>query len=73
MGGRLRILRGCIKRRNWRGIRFIMSNFVLGLWPICYQCGAWNWDTRRLCWRCRLDNFIKFLSEPIPEDDNATD
>lgn len=69
--GRLRILRGCVERRYWKGVRFIIWNFVSGLWPLCYQCGVWNWDTRRLCWRCRLDNFQRFLDEPLSEVDDA--
>lgn len=58
---RLRILRGALKRRNWRAVRVITKHVIRGLWPICKRCGKWKRGLRPLCCKCQRDAFREWL------------
>jgi uncharacterized OB-fold protein len=66
--GRYRILTSCVRRRYWKGVRFILKSVILGtLWPFCVTCGRLKLSTRRCCWECQYNNILKFLETEAPD------
>lgn len=61
MKPKLRLLRGAIRRRNWRASRFIIRTIVMAaLWPFCRKCGKFGWfGGSACCWRCQRENLLR--------------
>ena len=63
---RLKLLRGCIKRRHWKGARFIVKSTIIGtFWPFCRRCGSFGFKTRPCCDKCSADNIIRDLFDGV--------
>jgi len=65
---RIGLLRSCIRKRHWKGVRFILKSVVVGtLWPFCRTCGKFGFKTRRCCWKCSVENIFRALVDAPPE------